>query len=258
MPHFLNYLLTLKRCLQYGIVFFAIQWFVSLALNISTKMVGVELSQTLQDLILSRFLGYILIVQLKILGSYLVIGAVITVALGWGCALWVEPRYMGYTAIDDEDVAWWSRRAPAAYRDGPRGFVLTQQGFGVQERSLWGPVRIGSASVSTRHRRTRVGWPLRALEGVLWTNPDRQRTVTAEAILEVTDRRGARKPIPLRPIWPGFLVDSIAGGAALWLLVNTPPGVRRLGRRRRNRCPGCGYPVGASPVCTECGASISS
>ena len=152
---------------------------------------------------------------MTLIALYLVLGAVITVAVAWVCAVGFEPRFLGYTPIDDEDEAWWSRRAPAVYGDKPEGFVLTVEGIGVQERSLWGPVRIGSADVKTRHRRIRVGWPLRALEGVLWTNPDRKRTVTAEAILEVTRRGGARKQIPLRPLWPGFLVDSIAGGAAL-------------------------------------------
>ncbi len=195
---------------------------------------------------------------MTLIALYLVLGAVTTVAVAWVCAVQVKQLFLGYTAIDDEDAAWWSRRAPAAYRDGPADWVLTRQGIGVQERSLWAPVRIGSARRVTRHRRIRVGWPLHALEGVLWTTPDPKRSVTAEAILEVTGRGGARERLPLRPLWPGFLVDSIAGGAVLWLLVNTPRGVRRLGRRLRSRCPGCGYPVGSSPVCTECGAYLSS
>jgi hypothetical protein len=47
----------------------------------------------------------------------------------------------------------------------------------------------------------------------------------------------------------------IAG--ALWLLVFAPGWIRRRSRRRRNLCPSCAYPVGSSPVCTECGRPVA-
>ena len=63
--------------------------------------------------------------------------------------------------------------------------------------------------------------------------------------------------IPLRPIWPGFAVNTVFYAAILWLIIPGPFVLRRFIRRRRGRCPDCGYPmVGKSPVCTECGMAL--
>ena len=66
-------------------------------------------------------------------------------------------------------------------------------------------------------------------------------------------------PMPLRPIWPGFLVDALfyAGALALLRWVMTAPGrlFRELSRLRQGRCIACGYDLGYDFVggCPECG-----
>jgi hypothetical protein len=62
--------------------------------------------------------------------------------------------------------------------------------------------------------------------------------------------------LPLRPIWPFFAINTIFYAAILWLLFFAPGSVRRMIRRRRGLCPACAYPVGTSPVCTECGKPV--
>ena len=61
---------------------------------------------------------------------------------------------------------------------------------------------------------------------------------------------------PMRPIWPGFAINTVFYAGILWLLVAIPARVRRWRRTRRGLCAKCAYPVGASEVCTECGAAI--
>ena len=63
-------------------------------------------------------------------------------------------------------------------------------------------------------------------------------------------------PLPLRPIWPGFAINTLFYAAILWLLFAAPGRVRRWRRVRRGLCAKCAYPVGTSDVCTECGASV--
>ncbi len=63
---------------------------------------------------------------------------------------------------------------------------------------------------------------------------------------------------PLRPLWPGFAVNSLLYATVLWLLIPGTFTLRRLIRRRRGLCPGCGYPVGESDVCSECGRELPS
>lgn len=62
--------------------------------------------------------------------------------------------------------------------------------------------------------------------------------------------------LPIRPIWPGFLINTLFYAAILWLIFAGPFALRRTIRRRRGCCPACGYPVGVSPRCTECGAEV--
>jgi hypothetical protein len=62
--------------------------------------------------------------------------------------------------------------------------------------------------------------------------------------------------LPLRPVWPGFAINTLFYAGVLWVLWATPFALRRMIRRRRGQCPACAYPIGQSPVCTECGAAV--
>jgi hypothetical protein len=70
--------------------------------------------------------------------------------------------------------------------------------------------------------------------------------------------------LPLRPLWPGFAINTIFYAAMLWLLFYGPGKIRRFiivrGRIRGHRCPACGYQIapggGIGPVCSECGAQL--
>jgi hypothetical protein len=62
--------------------------------------------------------------------------------------------------------------------------------------------------------------------------------------------------IPVLPLWPGFITNTLFYALLLWLLFATPFAARRMLRRRRGLCEKCAYPIGVSPVCTECGAAV--
>jgi len=62
--------------------------------------------------------------------------------------------------------------------------------------------------------------------------------------------------LPLIPIWPGFVVNSLFYSVMLAVLVYVmcvPFLLRRQWRVRQGCCVHCGYPIGVSSVCTECG-----
>jgi hypothetical protein len=63
-------------------------------------------------------------------------------------------------------------------------------------------------------------------------------------------------PLPQRPFWPGFALNSICYAALLWLLTCGPFVLRRFTRVRRGLCPACAYPMGEGAVCTECGRQL--
>ena len=62
--------------------------------------------------------------------------------------------------------------------------------------------------------------------------------------------------VPLRPIWPGFAINTVFYAVGLWGLFAAPFALRRWRRIKRGLCPKCAYPVGTSDVCTECGARV--
>jgi len=62
--------------------------------------------------------------------------------------------------------------------------------------------------------------------------------------------------LPLRPIWTGFAVNSLLYASLAWMIITLPLAWRRGRRIRRGLCAACAYPVGSSPVCTECGEPV--
>ena len=63
--------------------------------------------------------------------------------------------------------------------------------------------------------------------------------------------------IPLRPIWPGFAINTVFYAAILWLPF-APFQLRRFLRVNRGRCIKCGYDLRgtAHMICSECGHEV--
>jgi len=62
--------------------------------------------------------------------------------------------------------------------------------------------------------------------------------------------------LPLMPLWPGFAINMLFYAAILWGVFAAPFALRRRRRVKRGLCPACAYPIGDSPVCTECGRAV--
>jgi len=65
-----------------------------------------------------------------------------------------------------------------------------------------------------------------------------------------------QKILPTSAIWPGFAINTMFYAGVLWMVFAFPFMVRRRRRIKRGLCPACAYPVGQSPVCTECGKAV--
>ena len=89
------------------------------------------------------------------------------------------------------------------------------------------------------------GWPLPSL----WSLTEKAHSLH-ESVYGGVVIRG--RILPLRPLWPGCLLDSVlyTFAAALPLARFT---IRRSCRLWQYRCMKCGYPIGVSIRCTECG-----
>ncbi len=100
----------------------------------------------------------------------------------------------------------------------------------------------------------RVGWPMRSMEGAMWFDAPEQYQY--QRAFEFGKWPSGLGIFPVGPLWLGFIVNTLFYAALLWLLIPGPFVLRRVIRVRRGRCGACGYPMGESPVCTECGKPL--
>ena len=121
-------------------------------------------------------------------------------------------------------------------------------------------------------RDTASGWPMLAMRfrertasksGLGGNRNLISTTVTIQYGHPITDRFGLHNILPLRPVWPGFVVNTLLFTMPAYLvLVIVGAGtamLRRSRRRRRGMCTACGYDLAGlnGGRCPECGHAYS-
>jgi hypothetical protein len=223
---------------------------------------------------------------------FLLIGAVVNVALAWSFAAWssiqlfsgqaarpptppgkVRPDY-GWLAPEHLD---WPLPVPADW-DSPQNLGWSES-TGIRLDA--GLVESKSADAylaadgKTWHwaRMYRYGWPLYSMA---WYDGSDAYARGGETGIRGRLRSGVALPaslgrisrsvgypgpysrrLPLQPVWEGFAVNSVLYASAAVAAVLGPHWVIRLRRRRRGLCETCGYDAGESPVCSECGNPVN-
>ncbi len=196
--------------------------------------------------------------RLLIVAVFLLAGAVVNVAVAWGIALWAPPLPVPVLPSEtqqlSQDDAWrlWRTLRPSEWTDPP---VLMGHRWGQVGESYveaWEPLDETPWFSLLRVGKHQFGAPAFSLEYVYQYGDSRESRVGAWTGLRSDYRAG----LPLRPVWSGFAVNTFFYAAVLWLLIPGPFVLRRLIRMKRGRCVKCGYPMGESDVCTECGKAL--
>ncbi len=223
--------------------------------------------------------------RLLIIALFLLLGAVVNVAVAWGCAIWSSVRDIDsdFPSAPPDDIkvhlppGWLAPSHPNVSFTRQRhnvgsGFGLRVEKFGVSEH-LYGVNIVGPDRVLHIHE---SGWPALALRChslIDYSMLDFQtRTlrpngwsggIAPSSFLSprlhnhwVVPFPAYDPPLPLRPIWPGSVINTLFYAGLLWLLIPGPFALRRFLRLRRGLCPKCAYPMGESAVCTECGKPL--
>ena len=177
---------------------------------------------------------------------FLLLGAIVNVAVAWGCAF-TWPGYSAMMNVSDRD---WPHGVPQGWP--PPEVVNKYRGFGWAIETFFSETPLWSHGVNAHL--SRAGWPVLTFKALHWEDPDAgvdeggwDWHITLDTGVEVT--------LPLRPIWPGFATNTVFYAAVLSLLWSSPFVVRRLIRRKRGRCIKCGYDLRGdfSAGCPECG-----
>jgi len=142
-------------------------------------------------------------------------------------------------------------------------FVRTNSAdFDVEARSRVNQTLIPLTDLYSKHSLhvLEAGWPLRSLEAQARSDVSLEPR-GRHAIRLGWWREGAYLPsgrwVPVRPIWPGFIVNSLLYALLLAPCVAAPGLVIARWRCRSGRCPQCGAAMGVDLACDECGGDLS-
>lgn len=198
-----------------------------------------------------------------------ILGAIVNVAVAWACVCWgPTPSRLSAAAIERR---W---RAPVPDDWPPTAKHWRVSRLGLTEYDVAGDAPRNASQSWDRSCQwvAQSGLPFRGLfmyrnriESLLadsgwpmqWERPERlsDGLVIPDWVPCPPFNRRMRF-LPTQVLWPGFAMNTVFYAAILWLIFGGPFALRRRLRARRGQCQACGYPIGVSPVCTECGAAL--
>lgn len=213
--------------------------------------------------------------QLFKLGLFLLLGAIVNVAVAWACVQFRSTHAFDWESTLRADENQWIARLGLMLDPEQEVLVSRYRSIGVDMRQfLWTPLDRDSAATGLGIE-LHAGAPFKSLRGEIVPS-------TMEPfrwVADVTSGRAAyqvrglvqfgdpvvgwsdeslHRTMPIRPIWGGFAANTVFYASVLWILVAASGAVRRRVRVRRGLCPACAYPTGSSAACSECGRPVAS
>jgi hypothetical protein len=210
---------------------------------------------------------------------FLFAGAIINIAVAWGCALWLGKsstlRNWGGDVGEIELMLDQSSRAKpyrdwvveviethgfhaafATWRD-PDTAILAYFGLQPVERAeamlpAWGSFLVPPQHPTggQSHGRSIEAWgsPYLCLY-TKWGFDGAHGVHHSEDLIfgipvsseAFPSRPSSRRALPLIPIFPGFAINTIFYAAIVWFLFFAPGAIRKRVRRKRGQCAACGY-----------------
>lgn len=195
---------------------------------------------------------------LIILCLYLLLGLAINILVAWGCALGSEYRLSSRPgALTRSEVRQWIDRSPWPYklrfgqslRSGTRGLQYDLLKSDGEDPNFWHAARA-----------VRAGLPLPSLYGERWTNNAKSEGEHAfvaaldPATLGLSDESFRVRLLPLQPLFPGIITNTVFYALLLWLAFSTPRRLKARGRLRSGLCPNCGENLSLQNLdrCSSC------
>ncbi len=206
---------------------------------------------------------------------FLVLGAVVNVAVAWGCAAYLQvdsPASSGgtlYGPPSRPEVTNWLKEWESRTGMNLNWWTNQHEGFGAREtRFIWTPKqRSYMVPSSDDFRFIEAGLPRHALCGgrIKRAYDPRLAVVfpqTDHGVFSVGEfswcLRKQSRLLPLHPIWEGLAINTIFYAAILWMPFApfvSRSHIRRSLRRRLGLCITCGYDLRGDffAGCPECG-----
>ncbi len=202
---------------------------------------------------------------------FLVLGAIVNVAVAWGFAAWSAPANV-------ESPEFTSRKIAEDEIEGVtrlRVFGHTRVHHGMFSQLIvdgtMGHVLATAWIVpGDNYSETRAGWPLRTLRcrNLAEIDMGGRMSITISANTANPIEGGivlspfptgspaqSWRALPYQPIWTGVVVNTILYAPLVWILTVSFLKMRRVIRRKRGLCVKCAYDLRGdfSAGCPECG-----
>ena len=208
---------------------------------------------------------------------FLALGAILNVAVAWGCAQ-LTPGPLIKQELRDSDLSIWRVQMRTGWPSEPY-HRLGATAFGIRYEVMSGRIDFANTSAPPGwlkgiYKEWRVGWPLPCLARHTWLSFG-NNIPSGYGFAAGQDERGLvvlpqdgmfagfrERRLPIEPVWLGLIVNTLIYSAALWLLTLGPFTARRMIRQKRGCCIKCGYDLrgnsgGEGEVCPECGVSVT-
>ncbi len=188
---------------------------------------------------------------------FLLIGAVVSVAVAWGCVLLGgQPNFatLKYDQITEFARSRFQLDWPHSRFASSSGQSSTRLGF--EETRVAGGSKVTGASVYHQLGEVLAGWPWRSLAG--WDHVDVNGGRLNYSIRTPRYAHYPSRLLPLYPILPGLLANSILFGLCAWVFSGITRALWGHWRGLRNRCERCGHDLRGvnHQRCPECGGSV--
>ncbi|MCH7547518.1 MAG: hypothetical protein IID30_14045 [Planctomycetes bacterium] len=232
--------------------------------------------------------------RLRVILLFLLLGAIVNVAVAWGIAIfWASipdektQRSVFYSGYGERYQNWrvvlvskaggarlrsdWTITVLSYYAEGPSPFKDSKDVI-----PWWGEYAYPSGISYDPGERTRTidvrGWPVLSM----WTGQEQRYNLELPSGISCQSHKiiagyqipsklvnpNSGKPVilvlPLRPLWTGFAINTIFYAAIFWLLIPGPFVLRRAIRRKHGLCVKCAYDLRGADheACPECGAEV--
>ncbi len=194
--------------------------------------------------------------HLLIIAICLLAGAVVNVAVAWSCAYWWDQIIaisspMGHRSAQISPTPWrvtvpadWPQRPNREVARASAWYAFADQISVVEDQNTYFLSEF------------RFGFPAKSLSCYQLSSGRPRTSWSPYWSFAMEFATGGTYPLPARPLWPGFAINTLFYATILWLLMYGLSALRRFLRLSRGRCPKCAYPMGESAVCTECGIVV--
>ena len=205
---------------------------------------------------------------------FLVLGAIVNIAVAWGCAVTspIVSYYEFQRDLPDAEAEQLWRKYMGELDKYEKDSISGQSG------SIRGTTKIFLGSMplgdlvsiygwSATSDILQAGWPFRSLEGGDYYKASWETEIATTRERNLLSLRPLPWPertynwygrVPTKPIWPGFVANTLFYAFFLCGLLYGPRTARRLVRRKRGCCIKCGYDLRGAEheACPECGCEV--